>query len=50
MQSAELIVSINKDPDAPIHRMADFAVAGDLNKVVPALIEELKSRTAGAAA
>jgi electron transfer flavoprotein alpha subunit len=50
MQSAELIVSINKDPDAPIHRIADFAIAGDLNKVVPALIEELKSRTAGAAA
>ncbi|MBN1503689.1 MAG: FAD-binding protein [Candidatus Eisenbacteria bacterium] len=50
MQSAELIVSVNKDPDAPIHRIADFAVAGDLKKVVPALIEELKSKAAGAAA
>jgi electron transfer flavoprotein alpha subunit/NAD-dependent dihydropyrimidine dehydrogenase PreA subunit len=50
MQSAEVIVSINKDADAPVHRIADFAIVGDLNKVVPALIEELKSKTAGAAA
>jgi electron transfer flavoprotein alpha subunit len=50
MQSAELIVSINKDPDAPIHRIADFAVAGDLNKVLPALIDEIKAKAAGASA
>jgi len=50
MQSADVIVSINKDADAPIHRIADFAIVADLNKVVPALIEELKSKTAGAAA
>jgi len=44
MQSSELIVSINKDPDAPIHRIADFAIIADLHSVIPALIEELKSR------
>ena len=44
MQSSELIVSINKDPDAPIHRIADFAIVADLHSVVPALIEELKAR------
>ncbi len=49
MQSAELIVSINKDPEAPIHKIADFAIPGDVNKVVPALIEELKTKVGGAA-
>jgi len=44
MQSSELIISINKDPDAPIHKIADFAIVADLHAVVPALIEELKSR------
>jgi electron transfer flavoprotein alpha subunit/NAD-dependent dihydropyrimidine dehydrogenase PreA subunit len=44
MQFSELIVSVNKDADAPIHRIADFAIVADLHGVVPALIEELKSR------
>lgn len=44
MQFSEFIVSINKDPNAPIHRIADFAIAADLHSVLPALIDELKSR------
>ncbi|MFH0777130.1 MAG: FAD-binding protein [Candidatus Eisenbacteria bacterium] len=49
MQSAELIVSINRDADAPIHRIADFAIVGDLHKILPTLIDELKAAGKGAA-
>jgi len=44
MQTSQTIVAINKDAEAPIVSIADFAVVGDLYKVVPALIEELQQR------
>jgi electron transfer flavoprotein alpha subunit len=44
MQTAQNIVPINKDAEAPIFSIADFGVVGDLYKVVPALIEEIKKR------
>lgn len=45
MQTAKMIVAINKDANAPIFEIADFGVVGDVFTVVPQLIEAIASRT-----
>jgi electron transfer flavoprotein alpha subunit len=44
MQTAETIVAVNRDPDAPIAEFADLVVIGDLFDVVPALLAALRER------
>ena len=45
MQTAETIVAVNRDPDAPIADFADLVVVGDLFEVGPALLAELRARS-----
>jgi electron transfer flavoprotein alpha subunit len=44
MKGSRRIVAINKDPEAPMLRMADLGVVGDLFELVPALTEEIRRR------
>lgn len=42
MSSSKVIVAINKDPDAPICKVADYAIVGDAFEVLPRLTEEFR--------
>lgn len=44
MSESKYIVAINKDPKAPIFDVCDYGIVGDLNKVIPAMLEAIKAK------
>lgn len=45
MDQSSMIISINNDPGAPIHQIADYAIIGDLNEVIPKMIASYKKHS-----
>lgn len=45
MDQSSMIISINNDPNAPIHKIADYSIIGDLNEVVPKMIASYKKHS-----
>ena len=39
MDGSAMVISINTDPEAPINKIADYAITGDVNEVIPKMIK-----------
>ena len=47
MSSSKVIVAINKDADAPIFKLADYGIVGDLYEAIPKMVDEIRKLKAG---
>jgi electron transfer flavoprotein alpha subunit len=47
MQTSDIIIAINRDPNAPIFGVATYGIVGDVNEIVPALTRAAKARLLG---
>ena len=45
MDQSSMIISINTDPEAPINKIADYAITGDVNDVIPKMIKYYKQNS-----
>ncbi len=45
MDQSSMIISINTDPEAPINKIADYAITGDVNEIIPKMIKYYKQNS-----
>ena len=43
MKDSDIIIAINKDAEAPIFTVANYGIVGDVNVILPKLIEKIKA-------
>ena len=42
MEKSAMVIAINNDPHAPINKLADYVITGDLKKIIPQMIKSYK--------